>query len=68
MGTFDMKKLTMREREIVALLAQGQRQADIARLLCISRRTVYTHVTSAKVKTASTSTLDLAIKAAVSQR
>ena len=68
MGTFDMTKLTTREREIVTLLAQGKCQSDIARTLCISRRTVYAHVTSAKTKTASTSTLDLAVKAAVGKR
>ena len=65
MGTFDMKKLTMREREIVTLLAQGQRQADIARLLCISHWTVRDHVKHAREKTASKSTFDLAVKAAI---
>jgi DNA-binding CsgD family transcriptional regulator len=60
-----MDKLTSREREVVRLLADGRRPADIARQLSISRRTVYVHVQNARGKTGTGSAFDLAVKAAV---
>ena len=39
-----LRQLTEREREILHLLARGQRNQDIARSLYISPQTVQTHV------------------------
>ena len=61
-----MSKLTNREREIVQLLAQGKRQTDIAKALCVSPRTVEAHVRHAREKTGTRSTFELAVKAATS--
>lgn len=60
-----MSKLTAREKEVVRLLAQGQRQTDIARALCVSPRTVEAHVRNARTKTGAASAFDLAVRAAV---
>ena len=60
-----MTKLTRREREVVALLAQGRKQSEIARTLCVSSRTVEAHVRNARGKTGATSAFDLAVRAAV---
>ena len=60
-----MSRLTRREREVVALLAQGKRQTEIARVLCVSSRTVEAHVRNARGKTGATSAFDLAVRAAV---
>ena len=60
-----MAKLTTREREVVRLLAQGKRQTDIAKTLCVSPRTVEAHVRNARTKTGATSAFDLAVRAAV---
>ncbi len=60
-----MSALTQREREVVTLLAQGKTPMQIAEVLCVSRVTVYCHIDTAKRKTATTSTLELAVKAAV---
>lgn len=43
-------RLTAREREVVALVAQGHSNAEIARLLVISPMTAKTHVSRAMVK------------------
>lgn len=37
-------KLTNREREVLTLLAEGSRSAEIAQLLCITRKTAATHI------------------------
>lgn len=58
-----MAVLTPREREVVQLLSQGKTPAQIADALCVSRATVYNHVDSARRKTATGSTLELAVKA-----
>lgn len=60
-----MAKLTQREREVVSLLARGERPIAIARRLCISRHTVYNHVARARSKTGATSAFDLAVRVAV---
>ena len=60
-----MAKLTRREREVVTMLAQGAKQTDIARKLCISPWTVRDHVRHAREKTDSASAVVLAIKAAL---
>jgi DNA-binding CsgD family transcriptional regulator len=60
-----MAKLTRREREVVKLLSQGRRQTDIAKALCISRRTVEAHVRSVRMKTGASSAFQLAVWAAV---
>ncbi len=38
--------MTEREREVAALIGQGQSNAEIAELLVVSKRTVETHVSS----------------------
>lgn len=43
-GTDILSPLSTREREVFQLVASGLRIADIARELCISRKTVETHV------------------------
>ena len=39
-----VKLLTQREGEVLALLADGRRPADIAQQLCITRKTTATHI------------------------
>ncbi len=58
-----MSTLTQREREVVRLLAQGRTPGEIATILCICKATVYDHISAARDKTATSSTLELAIKA-----
>jgi len=60
-----MAKLTRREREVVALLAQGKRQVDIAKSLCVSPRTIEAHTKNAKMKVGAQSTFELALRVAV---
>jgi DNA-binding CsgD family transcriptional regulator len=60
-----MMILTQREKEVVTLLAQGKRQTEIARALCVSPRTVEAHVRNARKKTGTASAFELAIKVAV---
>ena len=62
--TFSMASLTNREREVVELLAQGLPQTEIARRLCIEYTTVTKHAAAARQKTGSSTTMQLAIKAA----
>ena len=59
-----MDKLTARQRDVVALLAQGKAPKDIALALVISRRTVYSHLREAQYRTGTSTTLELAVKAA----
>jgi DNA-binding CsgD family transcriptional regulator len=63
-----MAKLTTREKEVVQLLARGQKPAQIARALSISRHTVYAHVQNARGKTGTGSGFELAVKAAAELR
>lgn len=60
-----MARLTRREQEVVRLLAQGKRQTEIARALCVSARTVEAHVRNARGKVGATSAFELAVRAAV---
>ncbi|MCW2626135.1 AAA family ATPase [Mycobacterium sp.] len=46
----DPHGLTRRERDVLALLARGHRDADIATILCISRKTVSNHVSAILTK------------------
>jgi DNA-binding CsgD family transcriptional regulator len=62
-----MGKLTPRERQVVALLAQGRRQTEIARILVCSPRTVEAHTRSARYKTGASSAIELAIKVAIEE-
>jgi len=59
-----MDKLTARQRDVVALLAQGKAPKDIALALVISRRTVYSHIRAAGDRVDCATTLELAVKAA----
>ena len=59
-----MASLTNREREVVELLAQGVSQVEIARRLCVEYTTVTKHAAAARQKTGSSTTMQLAIKAA----
>jgi DNA-binding NarL/FixJ family response regulator len=45
-----MEKLTLKEREILQLLAEGSSRQEIAKLLCISPKTVDRHRENLKVK------------------
>jgi DNA-binding CsgD family transcriptional regulator len=46
----DPHGLTRRERDVLALLARGHRDADIATILCISAKTVSNHVSAILTK------------------
>ncbi len=59
-----MATLTTREREIVDLLARGKRLTEIAELLHMSYSTVTWHAQNIRAKTDTTSTFELAVKAA----
>jgi len=63
-----MAQLTIREREVVRMLAQGHRQTEIAMALQISARTVETHVKNARMKTGAASAFALAVRVAVEER
>lgn len=63
-----MAALTPREREVVQMLAQGKTQVQIARELFISVETVYIHARNARSKTGTSSTFELAVKAALAQK
>jgi DNA-binding NarL/FixJ family response regulator len=60
-----MSKLTPREREVVTLLAQGRKQTEIARVLCVSARTIEAHCRNARAKVGAASAFELAVRAAV---
>lgn len=60
-----MARLTNREQEIARLLAQGKRQTDIARELCVSARTIEHHVANARRKVGASSAFELAVRVAV---
>lgn len=45
-----LNRLTRREREVLALMAEGRTNAGIARRLVLTERTVETHVTSILTK------------------
>jgi DNA-binding NarL/FixJ family response regulator len=45
-----MASLTPRERDVLALMAEGRTNVDIARRLCLTERTVESHVTSILAK------------------
>ncbi|WP_433060034.1 LuxR C-terminal-related transcriptional regulator [Dactylosporangium sp. CS-033363] len=46
----DLSTLTMRERDVLRLLGQGQSNRDIARTLSLAERTVKTHVSNILTK------------------
>jgi DNA-binding CsgD family transcriptional regulator len=60
----DMSALTPREKEALRLLSQGKTPKEIAAILCVQRTTVYEMLGNVRQKTATTTTLELAIKAA----
>lgn len=62
-----MAKLTRREQEVVRLLAQGRKQTEIARALCVSTRTVEAHTRNARAKVGAASAFELAVRAAVEE-
>ena len=53
--------LTEREREVAALIGQGQSNAEIAELLVVSKRTVETYVSSVLSKLGLTSRSQIAL-------
>lgn len=61
---WDRKPLTLRERQIVKLVAEGHSNKDISRLLNISIKTAETHRTSAMRKTGTNSVAALTLYAA----
>lgn len=58
-------KLTPRERQVVTLLTTGLSQKEIAHELGIAPGTVYAHVFHAREKTGCFSTVQMAVKAAM---
>jgi DNA-binding CsgD family transcriptional regulator len=60
-----MGQLTAREREAALLLAQGKTPVQIAEVMCVNRRTVYTYLERVRLKTFADSTIDLAVKVAL---
>ena len=58
-----MSQLTPRERDILRLLTQGQTPKQIAVALCVQRTTVYEALGNIRTKTATKSTLELAVVA-----
>ena len=60
-----MATLTNREREVVELLAQGYTIRHISDVLHIEYDTARRHIQNAREKTQSSSTFDLAVKAAI---
>lgn len=67
MGEVDyMSKLTNRQREVFALVAQGLTQREIASKLCITQRTVKAHCADIRSRTDSRSTVEAAYKIAQS--
>lgn len=58
-----VESLTRREREIVALVAEGLTNRELAERLCISEATVRTHLTSIFLKLGVTTRLKLGIYA-----
>ena len=63
-----MSRLTRREKEVVALLAQGRKQTEIARVLCVSARTVEAHTRNARAKVGAASAFELAVRVAVEEQ
>jgi DNA-binding CsgD family transcriptional regulator len=59
-----MASLTNREREVVELLARGKRLTELAEILHMSYNTVTWHAQNIRAKTGTTSTFELAVKAA----
>jgi LuxR family quorum sensing-dependent transcriptional regulator len=59
----DRFNLSPREREVVTLLARGQRIREIARALNIAENTVQQHVTNARRKLNAIDRLDAVLKA-----
>ena len=62
-GRFSALRLSRRETEVVALVARGLRNAEIAIDLSLSPRTVQAHVASARRKTGTRSRVHLAVVA-----
>lgn len=60
-----MSTLTNREREIVTLLGRGMSPSQIAEMLCLARETVWYYTRIARQKVGASSTIDLAVKAAL---
>ena len=60
-----MTRLTQREREVVALLAAGKRQAEIAELLCVTKHMVKAHAAHARNKAGVKTTAELTYRVAM---
>ena len=58
-----VESLTRREREIVALIAEGLTNRELADRLCISEATIRTHLTSIFLKLDVTDRLKLVVYA-----
>ncbi len=59
----ELRGITPRERDVMALLVQGRSYREIADSLCISLPTVKTHVSSLYRKTGTVNRLELAVQA-----
>ena len=62
-GAGMVESLTRREREIVALIAEGLTNRELADRLCISEATIRTHLTSIFLKLGVTDRLKLVVYA-----
>ncbi len=59
-----MDRLTPREREVVSLLMQGKRRAEIAAEMCVERGTVKAYLRRARDKAGARTTIELVAKVA----
>lgn len=50
MNSYDLSKLSKRERQVLQLFAAGYRASEIAAKLFVSDKTVHTHKARVKVK------------------
>lgn len=60
-----MAKLTRRQREVIALVAEGAQRSEIATRLCIEPGTVKKHIDNARRRAGAPTVAALAVKVAL---